>query len=146
VYVMALNDTQPREVLTEPIRARWFAWHPDGKQICYALWREGSYDWWSIPLDGGPPKKWERTPTAEDQFKSAGITSVGNFVWDPLGKSLYFEGLSHEVRNLWRFHVEAKASRLVAGPERLTLGAGQDTNPALSPDGQKLAFTIRMEN
>jgi Tol biopolymer transport system component len=42
--------------------------------------------------------------------------------------------------------MDPKASRVVAGPERLTLGAGQDTDLAISPDGKKLAFTIRTQS
>jgi Tol biopolymer transport system component len=32
------------------------------------------------------------------------------------------------------------------GPERVTVGGGLDTNIAVSPDGQKLAFTVRDES
>jgi Tol biopolymer transport system component len=42
--------------------------------------------------------------------------------------------------------MDPTVSRQDAGPERLTIGAGQDTDLALSPDGKKLAFTIRTES
>jgi Tol biopolymer transport system component len=145
LYVTALDGSPPREVVTE-FRKKSVAWFPDGKRIsCWAL-DQGKYDWWTVPLDGGPPLKWERTTAVEEQFKTAGITSPGDFAWAPSSPSLYFEGISQGVRNLWKVEVDPKGARLVAGPERLTLGAGRDTDLALSPDGKKLAYTIRTES
>jgi Tol biopolymer transport system component len=146
VYVTALDGSPPREVVTELGRLQSVAWHPDGKHIsCWAV-RDGKSDWWTVPLDGGPPLKWERTTAVEEQFKTVGITSFGDFAWAPSGQALYFEGLSQGVRNLWKVQVDPGAFRLVAGPERLTLGAGQDTDLALSADGKKLAFRIGTES
>jgi serine/threonine protein kinase len=158
VYVTALDGNPPREVVTE-LNIRSVAWHPDSKQIsCWASDREGKYDWWTVPLDGGPLLKWERSTAVEEQFKTFDITSphitstspytssLGDFAWAPSRQAFYFEGISQRVRNLWKVRVDPRASRLVAGLERLTLGAGQDTDLALSPDGKKLAFTIRTEN
>jgi Tol biopolymer transport system component len=49
------------------------------------------------------------------------------------------------VRNLWKIRVDPQTSRMVGERERLTIGAGQDTDLALSADAKKLAFTIRTE-
>jgi Tol biopolymer transport system component len=48
------------------------------------------------------------------------------------------------VKNLWKVEVDPQSLRWIAGPERLTTGAGPDLDVAISPDGRKLAFTSRM--
>src|SRR5262245_28973298 len=55
------------------------------------------------------------------------------------------EGSYEGVRNLWRVEVEPQTLRWIAGPERLTSDPGPDTEIAISPDGKKLAYTIRTE-
>ena len=49
------------------------------------------------------------------------------------------------MRNLWRVTVEPKTLKWVAGPDRLTVGAGEDTDIAISADGKKLALATRLE-
>jgi Tol biopolymer transport system component len=145
VYVTALKDSSPHEVATELRMTPFLAWHPEGKQIFCLAFGEGKPGWLTVPLDGGPPSKWEMPAAVAEQFEKAGV-GISNVAWSPSGQTLYFEGFSRRVRNLWRVQVDPKAFRFVGGPERLTLGAGQDTDLALSPDGRKLAFTIRTEN
>jgi serine/threonine protein kinase/Tol biopolymer transport system component len=145
VYVTDLDGGPAREVVTEaPMRAA--IWHPDGKHLVCQMFSSAPSTWWTVRLEGGPPVKWQLTPAVEEQFKLGGITTVGEFAWAPSGQALYFEGVAQGVRNLWKLQVDLNGSRLLAGPERLTLGAGQDTEPVLSPDGKKLAFTIRTES
>jgi Tol biopolymer transport system component len=147
VYVMALDGSSPHEVAAE-FHKRSFAWYPDSKQISFLAYDPDSrkYDWWTAPLDGGRPVKWERSAAVEEQFKTVGITAFGDSAWAPSGQTLYFEGNSRGVLNLWKVKVDPKTYRIVAGPERLTTGAGQDTDLALSSDGKQLAFTIRTTN
>jgi Tol biopolymer transport system component len=49
------------------------------------------------------------------------------------------------VTNLWRIEVDRQSLAWIAGPERLTIGPGLDTDLALSPDGKRLAFSTRAE-
>src|SRR5262249_33267499 len=85
-YVQALDGGPAREVVTD-LLMRSIAWHPDGQHLsCWAS-REGQFSWWNIPLDGGPPIKWEHTTTALEQFKTADIVDVGQFAWAPSGQA-----------------------------------------------------------
>ena len=82
----------------------------------------------------------------EQQLKtSVSFKDFSNFLWAPSGQALYFEGSYEGVRNLWRVEVEPQTLRWIAGPERLTTDPGPDTEIAISPDGKKLAYTIRTE-
>jgi Tol biopolymer transport system component len=78
------------------------------------------------------------------QFREAAIAFV-DFVWLPSGQGIIFEGEAQGVRNLWKINVDPKTMRWTDGPERLTTGAGKDTDIIMSPDGRKLAFSIRNE-
>src|SRR5437763_502649 len=65
--------------------------------------------------------------------------------WAAAGQALYLEGASRGVWNLWKVAVDPETLRILGGPERLTVGAGRDTDLTLSQDGKKLAFAIRSE-
>lgn len=149
IYVIGSNGGTPREVLTDfasefvsPLRV---AWHPDGHRL--SVWghhRQFGWSFWTVPLTGGPPLQAPLDPRVEAQLKDAAVT-FGDFVWLPSGEGLIFEGESQGVRNLWKIKVDPQTVRWTEGPERLTTGAGKDTDIAVPSDGRKLAFSIRSE-
>jgi len=149
VYVVGLDGQPPREVIADFTRQFGYlrvAWRPDGKHL--SLWGWSRQDKWrflTIPLDGGAPVKSEIDPKIEEQIREEASLVLGNFLWAPSGRALYFEGLSQGVNNLWKVEVDPQSLRWIAGPERLTTGAGPDLDVAISPDGRKLAFTTRAE-
>jgi Tol biopolymer transport system component/DNA-binding winged helix-turn-helix (wHTH) protein len=148
VYVVGLDGQAPREVMSDFLPQFVYfrvAWRPDGKYLSLWGWhRQHNWSFWNVPLDGGPPVKSEIDSKVDKQIKEAAVT-FSNFVWSPSSRSLYFEGTSQTVRNLWKVEVEPQSQRWIAGPERLTTGAGLDRDIAISPDGRKLAFTTRAE-
>jgi serine/threonine protein kinase/Tol biopolymer transport system component len=151
VFDVGLDGNPPREVLMErqPASAQdtSIGWHPDGKRISYRLGQpsQGRRGFWTVPLGEGTPLKSELAEQVQEQLKTAAV-SLGDFVWAPSGKALYFEGESRGVRNVWKVTVEPETLRWTAGPERLTTGPGQDTNLTISADGKKLAFVTRSES
>ncbi len=62
-------------------------------------------------------------------------------MWARSRRHIYFEGLAGDTRNVWRITVDPVTEAWVDGPERLTTGAGEESNVALSPDGTRLLFT-----
>ncbi|HKQ91184.1 MAG TPA: winged helix-turn-helix domain-containing protein [Blastocatellia bacterium] len=153
VYLVELEGKPPRELAPEflgefdYLRA---AWHPDGQRI--SLWgrhlKRPHLGWslWTISLSSGATVKSEISAQVEQQLKtSVRFEDFSNFRWAPSGQALYFEGSYGGVRNLWRVEVEPQTLRWIAGPERLTTDPGPDTEIAISPDGKKLAYTIRTE-
>ena len=76
-------------------------------------------------IDGTCTVRSAIAPDVNRQIAALGI-SLGNFVWSQSGRYLYFEGLSQEVRNLWRITVEPRTLEWIEGPYRLTTGAGHD--------------------
>ena len=61
--------------------------------------------------------------------------------WAPDGGSVYFASARGGGLNLWRMPVTTSGA--AAGPaEQLTTGAGDDVQPAPSPEGARIAFTV----
>ena len=135
-----LNDFVPQFVSTLLV-----AWHPDGSRL--SVWgnhRQAGWSLWTVPLNGGPPLQSQIDTSVQSQLKEAGVR-FANFLWMPSANGLIFEGESQGVRNLWKVKVDPSTLRWIDGLERLTTGAGKDTDIAVSSDGRKLAFSIRSE-
>jgi eukaryotic-like serine/threonine-protein kinase len=150
VYVVALDGSPPREILAETLTefsGRWhIGWHPDSRRI--SIWGDHSklgMVFWTLPLAGGPAVKSEINSDVDKKRRELNL-DLFDFRWSPSGQALFFEGVSHGVRNLWKVRVDPKTLSWVSGPERLTVGAGLDSNIALSADGKKLAFVTRTEH
>ncbi len=62
------------------------------------------------------------------------------FCWAPSGTAIYFERTFRGARNIWRMAIDPRTLQAIA-LERLTTGPGFDSEPSLSPDGSKAAFT-----
>lgn len=149
VYMVGLDGKPPREALTgfpSEFILLQVGWRPDGQGI--SVWgrhRRHGWSFWTVPLAGGAPVKLEFDPQVEQRFNKAEVRFT-DFRWSPDGRAIYFEGISGSVRNLWKVDVDAQSLRWTGGPERLTIGAGQDTDLAISPNGKRLAFTARAES
>jgi serine/threonine protein kinase len=141
------GSATPREVLTNPsgdeggVRRGAVAWHSDGLRVSY--WGEDK-QFWTVPIDGGTPVKSEVSEEVKRGIEQNNL-ELGAFRWSPAGDSLYFEGRSEGLLNIWRIVVDPKTLQWIAGPERLTTSGGQDTEIALSRDGTKLAFTTKTQ-
>ena len=150
LYLVALDGKPPREVLLPFIRQFSFpyvraAWHPDRRRI--SIWgrhREAGWSLWTVPITGETPVKSAFLPEVERQVKEAAV-EFSDLRWAPSADAVYFVGVSRGVTNLWKVAIEPQSLRWIAGPARLTTSAGLDTDIALSPDGNKLAFTARTE-
>jgi Tol biopolymer transport system component/DNA-binding winged helix-turn-helix (wHTH) protein len=148
-YVIGANGGTPREVLNDFVpqfvSPLLVSWHPDSNRL--SVWgnhRQAGWSFWTIPLNGGPPLQSQMDSALQTQLKESGVR-FANFLWLPSANGLIFEGESQGVRNLWKVRVDPQTLRWLDGLERLTTGAGKDTDIAVSADGRKLAFSIRSE-
>jgi Tol biopolymer transport system component len=149
VFVVKVSDSRPREIPTrvgknkeEGVRLGAVAWYPDGKHISFFA-MDGTF--WTVPLEDGAPVQSVFAPELQARLKEAAI-NFGNFRWAPSRKAIYLEGWSKGVLNLWRVVVDPVTLRWLDGPERLTTGAGQDTNLAITRDGKRLAFSTVVQS
>ena len=146
LYVVGLDEQTSHEVLSSfltEFSVLYAAWHPDGQQL--SIWgnhKKEGWSFWTAPLAGNTPTKSSLSATVEKRFKEADV-ELQNFQWASNGNALYFEGVTHGVRNIWKISVDAESLHWRAGPERLTTNSGFDTDVTISRDGQKLAFAAR---
>ena len=143
IYVVGLDGAPPQPVRPDVLgqfTALRAAWHPDGKQISIWTTRQHEPLFLAVPLDGGTVTTAEMAPRVRHDL--AGV-EAGGFVWAPSRRYIYFEGRAGDTRNIWRIAVDPASGRWVDGPERLTTGAGEETNVALSADGTRIVFTTR---
>lgn len=149
LYVTDLDGTRTSTVANDVIsdvtgRCR-VAWHPDGRHVSVSGRTEDqAFAFLTIPLAGGPPVVSKIAPAVEERLRKAALRLDG-FVWARDGSALFFEGRSERTQNLWRIRVNRRTLEWIAGPDRLTTGAGLDRGLALSPEGARLAFGSRFE-
>ncbi len=65
--------------------------------------------------------------------------------WSPSGRFIYFSSYRSGGINIWRIPV-APDGTPSGRPQQLTSGAGQDVEIALSPGGDRIAFSILKQN
>ncbi len=149
LYVVAADGGQLRQVLSaflDEFASYRAAWHPDGRRISvFGAHRRDGLSFWTVALDGSSPVRSAVNENVAIRVKKTGV-NLTEFAWSPRADALFFEGRSEEAVNIWRIAVDPKSMEWRDGPERVTVGGGLDTNIAVSPDGTKLAFTVRDES
>ncbi len=143
LYTVTEDGNPPQEILAEILAEFQFVssvrWLADGKHLSlHGRYAKKGFGFWVVPLAGGEPEGGLAPPDVEKQMNEARIDggSFQEFLWDPLGRGLYWTAVSQGVRNVWK-----SGEHLI----RLTTGPGADTSIAVCRDGKKLAFTMRTE-
>jgi Tol biopolymer transport system component len=141
---VGLDGGAPRPVRPDVLgqfKSLHAAWHPDGRGI--SIWGTIGKDdvrFLTVPLDGGSVTRPEVSARVQQELARV---SAGRFAWATSRRYIYFEGRAGDTQNIWRVTVDPLTEKWVDGPERLTTGAGQETNLAISGDGTRLVFTAR---
>jgi Tol biopolymer transport system component len=142
LYVVGLDGKPPRPVRPDVLgqfNSLHAAWHPDSRRI--SVWGTIGKDdvrFLTVPLDGGSPATPEMSARVQQDLENV---SAGRFAWATSRRYIYFEGRADDTQNIWRVTVDPLTEKWVDGPERLTTGAGQEMNLAISADGTRLVFT-----
>lgn len=156
-HIVSLDGSPPHEVLVDfktfhDSFAKSAVWHPDGRRI--TVWMQGveaGPNFWTVPVAGGFAVKSELAAGVVKQLGEAALAGMAGsgfdlrFSWAPSGRAIYFERTFGGARNLWELTIDPETLRATA-VERLTTDPGTDTDFALSPGGEKLAFTSRTQH
>jgi Tol biopolymer transport system component/DNA-binding winged helix-turn-helix (wHTH) protein len=145
-YVIGLNDDTPQPLrpdIATQLADLNVSWKPANREVSF--WGRAETTGWSFvtaPVADGPARVSAISPDVQRRIAAMGVT-LGRFSWARSGRYLYFEGRSEGVRNLWRVTVDPATLAWTGGPDRLTTGAGDDADIALSLDGTRLVFSAK---
>jgi Tol biopolymer transport system component/DNA-binding winged helix-turn-helix (wHTH) protein len=146
-FVATLDGSAPVAVAPEVLATFGqckMAWHPDGRRISVLGQVDGRWRFLTMAVDGA--NRVESTMAAEvATLLRDSALNLGDFVWSRDGRAIFVEGHAGQTQNIWRITLDPDTLRWIAGPTRLTTSTNTETDIALSPDGQRLAFSSRSE-
>jgi serine/threonine-protein kinase len=132
IWIADSTGRNPRQITADSSEAVVHTaprWSPDGSRLAFRRVETIKSD--IVALDVG-----SQTLTSVTNDNAINMDPV----WAPDARHIYFTSSRGGGLNLWRVGVgDGKAGP----PEQLTTGAGDDVQPAIAPDGSKVAFAVR---
>ncbi len=122
IYVLPATGGVPR-LVTTAAPSYWHGWSPDGRTLAYCAERNGEYDVFTIPVEGGPETRLTTAPGLDDGPD-----------YSPDGRWIYFNSDRTGTMQIWRMKPDG------TGQEPVVADAWQNWFPHPSPDGKSLVF------
>jgi TolB protein len=122
IYTLPSAGGVPK-LITEAGPSYWHGWSPDGNTLAYCAERNGEYDIYTIPAEGGVER---RLTTAK------GLDDGPDFTAD--GQWIYFNSDRTGQMHIWRMRLDGSAQ------EQVTHDEFNNWFPHPSPDGKWLVF------
>ena len=122
IYVVPIAGGTPRRI-TQLAPSYWHGWSPDGKTLVYCADRNGNFDVYAIPFEGGEEK---RLTTAN------GLDDGPEYSHD--GQYIYFNSVRTGLMQIWRMKPDGSEQTQITNDKYNNWFA----HP--SPDGKWLAF------
>jgi TolB protein len=124
IYVVPAQGGEPR-LVTPEAPSFWHGWSPDGRTLAYCAGRAGgSYDIYSVPVEGGSERRLTHSPALDDGPD-----------YTPDGEWIYFNSARSTVMRIWRMRPDGSEQEQVTFDE-----AYADWFPHPSPDGRSIVF------
>ncbi|MBI1842079.1 MAG: TolB family protein [Verrucomicrobia bacterium] len=127
IYTLSAAGGTPRRI-TDAGPSYWHGWSPDGRTLAYCAERNGAFDIYTIPVEGGAET---RLTTAE------GLDDGPDY--SPDGQWIYFNSDRTGTMQIWRMHPDGSQQ------EAVTRDEFNNWFPHPSPDGRWLVF-VSYEN
>jgi Tol biopolymer transport system component len=122
IYTLSFEGGIPQQI-TEKGPSYWHGWSPDGKTLAYCAERNGEYDIYTIPANGGDEKRLTKAPGLDDGPD-----------YSPDGKYIYFNSVRTGKMKIWRMKPDGTEQTQV------TFDEYNDWFAHPSPDGQWIVF------
>lgn len=124
IFILPLEGGTPRLVTTES-PSYLHGWSPDGKTLAYCAERNGAYDVYTIPADGGGTEI--RLTDAEGLDDGPEYSPDGKYIW--------FNSVRSGLMQIWRMRADGSDQRQMTFDEDLNSWFAH-----VSPDGKKVIF------
>jgi hypothetical protein len=122
IYIVPIAGGAPR--LVTPVGpSYWHGWSPDGKTLVYCGERNGEFDIYSIPAEGGEETRLTSAKGLDDGPE-----------YSPDGKFIYFNSDRTGMMQIWRMASDGSEQ------EQITTDEFNNWFPHPSPDGRALVF------
>lgn len=122
IFTLPVDGGKPFRV-TEKGPSYWHGWSPDGKYLVYCAERNGEYDVYRIPAEGGQEKQLTTAPGLDDGPE-----------YSPDGKYIYFNSTRTGTMQIWRMKPDG------TDQEQVTFDSFNDWFAHPSPDGKWLIY------
>lgn len=122
IYTLPLKGGTPM-IVTETGPSYLHGWSPDDKYLTYTAERNGQYDIYKIPAEGGEEVQLTDEPTLDDGSE-----------YSPDGTYIYFNSVRTGKMEIWRMKPDG------SDPEQLTDDEFNNWFPHISPDGKWMVY------
>ncbi|MGD0752785.1 MAG: biopolymer transporter TolR [Anaerolineales bacterium] len=122
VYTVPLQGGKPKLVMPKG-PSYLHGWSPDGKFLVYTGQRNGQYDIFRVPVEGGEEEQLTNTPGLDDGPE-----------YTPDGRYIYFNSVRTGGMQVWRMRPDGSRQ------EQLTDDEYNNWFPHISPDGKLVVF------
>jgi TolB protein len=122
IYTVPFEGGKP-SLVTPEYPSYWHGWSPDGQTFAYCASRNGIYNIYTVPVQGGEEKQLTHTATLDDGPE-----------YSPDGKYIYFNSVRTGKMQIWRMRSDG------TNQTQLTEDGYNDWFPHPSPDGEKIVF------
>jgi TolB protein len=118
VYTLPISGGTPHRI-TKNAPSYWHGWSPDGKTLAFVGERNGDFDIYTIPVEGGEEARLTTAKGLDDGPE-----------YSPDGKYIYFNSERTGQMQIWRMHPDGAAQ------EQITKDVYNNWFPHISPDGK----------
>ena len=122
IYTLPIDGGVPKKI-TPLGPSYWHGWSPDGKTLAYCAERNGNYDIYTIPAEGGDEMRLTFTEGLDDGPD-----------YSPDGKYIYFNSERTGTMQIWRMKIDGKDQ------EQITTDELNDWFAHPSPDGKWIVY------
>ncbi len=122
VYTVPVTGGTPRRV-TAKGPSYFHGWSPDGRWLAYTGQRNGDYDVYKIPVDGGEEVRLTSTPGLDDGPE-----------YTPDGRYIYFNSVRSGRMQIWRMLPDGSEQ------QQITNDGFNNWFPHISPDGKWVVY------
>lgn len=127
MYTLPRAGGKPRQVTTKT-PSYYHGWSPDGSMLAYCAQRDGNFDLYVIPVEGGEETRVTAHPGHDDGPD-----------YSPDGRWIYFNSNREGSTSIWRVPAGRGAPQ-DAHAELVVGGARADWFPHPSPDGKWMVY------
>jgi Tol biopolymer transport system component len=122
IYTLPVAGGKPK-LVTPNGPSYWHGWSPDGNTLAYCAERNGEFDVYTIPADGGEEKRLTTAKGLDDGPE-----------YSPDGKYIYFNSDRTGRMQIWRMKTDG------SDQEQVFEDDFNNWFPHLSPDGRQMVF------